>query len=93
MKKYFILFLTLCCVTQLKAQTTLTGKVTDARSGEPLIGATVLYGKGMGTATDIEGNFLLSVPKGERKIQVSYVGYKAISKILLVNKETQKLLD
>ena len=91
MKKYFILFLILCCVTQLKAQTTLTGKVTDARSGEPLIGATVLYGKGMGTATDIEGNFLLSVPKGERKIQVSYVGYKAISKILLVNKETQKL--
>ena len=78
-------------MTQLKAQTTLTGKVTDARSGEPLIGATVLYGKGMGTATDIEGNFLLSVPKGERKIQVSYVGYKAISKILLVNKETQKL--
>ena len=66
------------------AQTTISGKVTDANTGESLIGATIVYGKGMGTATDIDGNYTISIHVGERSIQVSYVGYKAINKVIII---------
>ena len=89
MRKYFFILLTLIYVFDLKAQTNLSGKISDASSGEPLIGATRIYGKGMGTATDYDGNYSFSIPPGERKIEVSYVGYKAISKIILVTGKIQ----
>ena len=43
------------------AQTKISGTITDANTGEALIGATVIYGKGMGTATDFEGNYSFSI--------------------------------
>lgn len=53
----------------------ITGKVVDAQ-GEPVIGATVMEkGTTNGIITDIDGNFILSVSPN-RKLQVSYVGYK-----------------
>ena len=66
------------------AQTTIRGKVTDANTGEALIGATVIYEKGKGTATDLDGNYSFSIQEGERNIQVSYVGYKEISQVVTV---------
>ena len=91
MRKIAVLFLgiILSCVTL--AQTTLSGKVTDANTGEALIGATVIYGKGMGTATDFDGNYSISLHKGERSIQVSYVGYKVISQVVTITGESQIL--
>ena len=43
------------------AQTTLTGRITDARTGEPLIGASLVpkSSKELGAVTDIDGNFKL----------------------------------
>ena len=62
-------------VTEVKTQnTTISGTVIDANTGETLIGASIVYGKGMGIAADYDGNFIFSVPSGDRKITVSYVG-------------------
>ena len=50
------------------AQVTVTGVVTD-EAGEPLIGATVLEkGKQNGAATDIDGNFKISVPDNAKTL-------------------------
>jgi hypothetical protein len=55
---------------------TITGKVTD-KNGDAMIGATVsLKGTTKGTATDINGNFALSVPAGTFQMNVSYTGYR-----------------
>lgn len=53
----------------------ITGTVTDP-SGEPIIGASVVVkgGKFVGTVTDIDGNFSLSVEPGST-LEVSYIGY------------------
>lgn len=64
----------------LAAQTTIpiTGNVTD-KNGEPLIGVTVLLkGSTIGTTTDIDGNFMLSLPSSDKKqmLVFSYVGYE-----------------
>ncbi len=57
---------------------TIKGNVTDA-NGEPLIGATVNV-KGnstLGTLTDLDGNFSLSIPNQRGVVLVvSYVGYE-----------------
>ena len=59
-----------------RAQVTATGVVTDAATGEPIIGATVLEeGTTNGTITDFDGNFSLTTGK-DAMVVISYVGYK-----------------
>src|SRR5574344_747030 len=54
----------------------ISGKITDAETGEPIIGANIrVTGTTMGTVSDVEGNFKLSVPAGA-KLEVSYIGYR-----------------
>ena len=58
--------------------------VTDAISGEPLIGATIIYGKGKGVVSDLDGNYSFLINQGERNLTISYVGYKPLSKTISV---------
>jgi TonB-linked SusC/RagA family outer membrane protein len=54
---------------------TIKGKVTDA-TGESLIGVTVLVkGSSVGTATDVDGNYELSVPGQSSVLRFTYIGY------------------
>ena len=79
MRKLFLILMTLCAVSwSLMAQNrTYSGSVVDAANNEPLIGATVMpIGGGQGAATDIDGNFTISVPASVKSVKVSYVGYK-----------------
>lgn len=56
---------------------TVHGTVLSRTDNEPLIGATVLcVGTSNGTATDLDGNFELTVPEGS-KLRVSYVGFNS----------------
>lgn len=61
------------------AQTTVTGKVTDASSGEPLLGVSVaVKGTTIGTLTDFDGNYSLEAPSGESILIFSFVGYSSL---------------
>jgi len=55
----------------------IAGKVTDAQTGEPLVGANVIVvGTSFGAATDIEGDyFIINLPPGIYNLKVSMVGY------------------
>lgn len=56
---------------------TLAGKVSDAKSGEDIIGATVaVEGTTQGASTDIDGKYFLKLAPGTYTIVVSYVSYK-----------------
>ena len=65
--------------TELKKviqQQTVTGKVTDASTGDPMPGVNILIsGTNSGTITDAAGNFSLEVPDTEAIIQFSFIGY------------------
>lgn len=55
----------------------ITGKVTDLKTGETLIGVTVQLVGGRGTQTDANGMFKIdNLPEGNYQISVSYVGYQ-----------------
>lgn len=55
----------------------VSGHVSDATDGEPLIGATVIVkGTQLSVATDANGNFKFNaVPQSAHKLVVSYIGY------------------
>ena len=67
------------CVTFMSfGQTNVTGKVTDSK-GEALIGVNVkIKGTQLGTITDIDGLFRLSVANTNQVLELSYVGYKTL---------------
>lgn len=57
---------------------TLTGKVTDAETGEPLIGVNILVkGSNSGGITDFDGNYSITVEEGDVLI-FSYLSYETI---------------
>ena len=59
------------------AQRTITGTVTDADTGEPLIGANVLIkGTSTGTVTDLDGNYSMLAADADVLI-FSYTGYSS----------------
>ena len=80
-------FLTYCCllITQLLfAQNTwqVSGVITDAGDSSPLIGASVVVqGTTIGTITDFNGKYSISVPDGGT-IVFSYTGYKPQTRVI-----------
>ncbi len=84
--------------TALFAQTgvgKMSGRVLDADTKEPLIGANIiLLNTNLGAATDIEGNyFILNITPGTYEVRFSYVGYapKTIQEVRVVANITYEL--
>jgi TonB-dependent starch-binding outer membrane protein SusC len=65
----------LLSVTTALAQFTVSGSVKDA-TGESLIGVSILAkGTAIGTISDFDGNYSLSVPDGTKLLIFSYIGF------------------
>lgn len=77
----------------LFAQGTVTGKINDDMTGEPLIGASVvLEGTTTGATTDLDGVFTLDLPAGMQKLIITYVGFEdVVMDVNVANGETSKL--
>ena len=68
-----------------QAQKSVKGQVVDA-AGEPLIGVNIsVVGQTGGTITDIDGNYVISVPAGA-SLKFSYIGYK--DQVIVVSAQT-----
>lgn len=69
-------------------QGSITGIVTDAKSGESLIAANVTASSPVletltGSATDIDGRYYIpNLPQGEYTLKVNYIGYESLEKIV-----------
>lgn len=79
MKHWRILLIAVVCLgwaSSAPGQRTITGTVTDAETGEPLIGANVLIvGTSSGTVTDFDGNYELGISAETKQLEFSYTGY------------------
>ncbi len=56
------------------SQSTISGVVKDAATGETIPGATVMYDEGKGAATDFDGAFSFELPSGKYTLTFNYVG-------------------
>ena len=90
-KTIFFAFVMLASATML-AQTTITGVVKDAQTGETLLGANVkVSGKAIGTTSDFDGKFLLKVNDAPPfTIEISMLGFKAVS--VEITKNNQEVM-
>lgn len=79
----------------------VTGKVTDEKNGEPLIGVTIyIKGTSSGTTTSIDGNYTINVQSPNAILVFSYLGYeskeyetKNVSALNVVMRETSTQLE
>jgi hypothetical protein len=90
-KKIFVYqgLILVCCVflslTSL-AQGTISGKVTDSKTGEPLPFCNVFINTTTYvTTTDFDGQYVLKgIPEGDFEIGFSFIGYQAVQKPVAV---------
>ena len=67
----------LFCFCLASAQVEVSGKVTDSDGVTPLVGVNILaFEINLGTITDAEGFFVLTLPPGSAKLKASYSGYR-----------------
>lgn len=74
MEKKLMMFLAalFLCVGTALAQTEISGTVISSEDKQPVVGASILVvGTQMGTVTDIDGNFHLTVPEGKNSVAYS----------------------
>ena len=81
---YFVFSLTL-----LFPYATITGKVTDINTEEPLVGVNViLEGTSYGSSTDIDGEYLIeNIPLDNYTLKIMYIGYKNKEISVSINEE------
>lgn len=80
MLKNILTFLTILIFTStvlIAQNSTLSGFITDAETGEGLISANVFVTElRTGTTSNEYGFFSVTIPKGKYEVQFSYIGYK-----------------
>lgn len=85
-KLFVLLILTFFLVNNGYAQSTsndrqtsftVSGTVTDAQTGDPLVGVNILVvGTSMGGITNVNGHYSLTVPSLQDTLRFSYIGYQ-----------------
>lgn len=69
------------------ANGSLKGKVTDAQTGKPLVGASIyLHELKTGTVTGADGSYQTAqIPSGKYLVEVSFMGYSAFLKTIAIS--------
>jgi len=71
------------------AQGVVKGVILDSDSNEPVIGATIFnQDSKTGAVSNLDGSFSLKVDQASASLEISYIGYKSISKKINVSRET-----
>lgn len=81
-KRFFVATLVAISPLLAVAQNLITGHITDASTGEPLIGASVIVKseKNQGVVTNATGNFSLKTKKeAPLTLQVEFIGYRPLA--------------
>ena len=78
-KNIFTILLLFALPFGIMAQTAVSGTVTDAESGDPLVGVSiVVQGTTNGVSTDFDGRYTITI-ENDVTLMFSYIGYTSIS--------------
>jgi hypothetical protein len=90
MKRVLILLICTLPILQIGAQYyTISGYITDEKSGETLINASIYdINSRKGTVANVYGFYSLTLPQGQIDLQYSYVGYATQARKFELKKDT-----
>ncbi|MEA4985940.1 hypothetical protein SDC9_50226 [bioreactor metagenome] len=90
MKRVLILLICTLPILQISAQYyTISGYITDEKSGETLINASIYdINSRKGTVANVYGFYSLTLPQGQIDLQYSYVGYATQARKFELKKDT-----
>jgi hypothetical protein len=67
---------------------TMSGKITDSKTGEDIIGASVIaVDLAKGVTTNSYGFYSISLPEGKYSIRFSYLGYENVERVIEFKKD------
>ena len=94
MKKFTLLLLLIVSMSYTWAQNTVSGKVTS-QNNEELIGVNISVKdiSGLGTSTDFNGDYQISLPQGCHDLLFQYIGYKDLLKNVCLGQNKNLNLD
>ncbi len=92
LKKYaFLLFFSLAQLVLSQEKVTLSGTISEAASGETLIGVNILFPElQTGTTTNEYGFYSITLPKGTYTVLISYVGFNEINESINLDQNISK---
>jgi iron complex outermembrane recepter protein len=92
MKKIYIILFLLIGILQGFSQNSLTGKITDKITGEPMVGASIYIAElKKGDVTDMDGNYRINNLSSSRiLVQVNSLGYKTIIETIDLSQNTTR---
>ncbi|MEK6477443.1 mucoidy inhibitor MuiA family protein [Catalinimonas sp. 4WD22] len=71
----------------------VSGTVSDMETGEALPGVNILIkGTSVGTVTDVNGEYSISIPQGATTLSISYIGYKT-QEVPIANESMNFMLE
>lgn len=83
LRRLGFLYFSILSLSALCQETRITGKVTDANSGDPVPFANVVFkGTSIGATTDFDGNYQISTFSPTDSVIVTYVGYQPKAKVV-----------
>jgi TonB-dependent receptor len=93
MPKYFLALLALLVLINASFSATLSGKISDKASKEPLVGANIfIKNSKIGTSAGLDGSFeLKNLAIGKHEISIQYMGYLSKTEIVEITSSNQKI--
>ena len=90
-KQLFVFFLLISLSILGQEKITLSGTVYDNTNNETLIGVSIFFPElNAGTTTNEYGFYSITIPKGNHKIQISYLGYATLLETINLSEKTTK---
>ncbi len=87
--KLLLLMLLTGSLAFAQTEYTLSGYVKEQASGEELFGVNILLNKTTGTVTNEYGFYSISAPEGTYQIEISYLGFKTVTREITLTQDTQ----
>lgn len=86
-----LLFYGICTSLTAQEKFSLSGSVLEASSNENLFGVNIIVKElNIGTTTNEYGFFSIAIPEGTYTLQVSYIGFKTIQEIVVMNQNIRR---
>lgn len=96
MKNLYLTLFIFCFIlsgVSVAQQATLSGTITETKSGETLPGVNVIFNKSTGVVSNLEGFYTIDIEPGTYSIAYRFLGYTEENRIIKLKSGENKIID